>query len=320
MTLPGNPNPTVTPREPLTAAQVLDASASPTPPNNEASKTDPAPKDETVSGKFQALIQREKQALQREMAAKARESAAETRAREIEAREAKVKEFESLKETNPLKALELLGLNYQQLTQVALADGNVTPDLKIKKVEDKFDSFLKSQEEEKRQQSEDAQKKLQAQSEATITKFKTEIGDYIKENSSRYELIQFEQSEELVYDVVDEHYNRTLLAAQKKAEEEGEDTSSVRGDILTIAQAADKIEAHLEKKYDGARKLSKVQALLAQRQEKKPVVKPQNPLSQMPKTLNNNLSATPAQPRKSFRTDDDRVRDAIAFYHSQRKP
>lgn len=301
----------------VTAAQVLDApgSSPATTPAVGASDSSPKP-DDKVSGKFQAIIQREKKALALERSAKNILNSAEARAKELESREARISEFESLKKTNPMKALEMLGLSYQDLTQIALADGNVTPDLKIKQLEEKLNGFSQAQEADKRAQLEASQKQQEQQHAHTIDKFKVEIGNYLKENANRYELIAFEQSDELVYDVIDEHYNRTLKAAQTKAEEDGEDVSSIRGEIMTIADAADKIEAHLEKKYDKARELKKVQALLAPRIEKalSSVAKPTlTPSRQMPKTLNNNLSATPAAPRKSAVSDDERIARAIAY-------
>lgn len=310
---------------PTTAAQVLDASGSSVspltqaaPPAPEASKAIPAA-DEKVSGKLQMLIQREKTAVERERAANAKEAAAAAREQALAEREAKIQEFESIKAKNPRRALELLGMSYQDLTQVELSDGEVPADLKVKRVEEKFDSFLKSQEDAKRQSVEDAQKQQERETANTIAKFQTEIGTYLKENVGRYELIEFEQSQSLVYDVIDEHYNRTLEAAMKTAQEAGEDVSEIRGEIMTIAQAADKVEAHLEKKYDQARNLSKVKVLMAPRPvAPSPADKLKTGIRQTPKTLNNNLSATPATPRKAPITDDERVAKAIEWYRGQR--
>lgn len=301
-----------------TAAEVLGSTGSQSTPA-EAPKTSTPPADDKVAPKFQALIQREKTAVERERAARAREAAAEARAKDIEAREAKVREFETLKQTHPLKALELLGLSYQELTQIALSDGNIPPELHAKRVEEKLDSYVKSQEDRDREASEREKLEEEKRNTSTITKFKGEIGSYLKQNSERYELMAFEnpddQGQDLVYEVIDLHYNQTLEAAKAKALEEDPeaDTSEIRGEVLTISQASDKVELKLEEKYQKSKTLKKVAAFLAPRQEKPSVDKPKLPPRQTPQTLTNQLSASPASQRKTPITDDERIAKAIAY-------
>jgi len=276
------------PSKETTAVEVLDASVPGASPSvAEASKTVQHPGEEKLSPKLQILIQRERAAVERERAAKASETSASARLKEIEAREARLNEFESVKTKNPRKALELLGLSYQELTQAELADGAVPAEVQVKRVEEKLESFVKAQEDAKLQQSQEYQKQQEMNHARTIEKFKGEITSYLNDNGTRYELISFEQSEPLVYDVIDEHYNRTckaaieqaagldptdsLEAAQRAAADAGIDISDIRGEVMTIAQAADKVELHLEQKYDKARDLNKVKALLAPRA---PVQKP----------------------------------------------
>ncbi len=298
------------PESPVTAQQVLGTPESTQKPLDVAQPV--APDSDKVSPKLQMLMKRERVAIEREKSAKAKEAEIEGKAKAFSEREARLQEFESLKSTNPKKALELLGLSYQELTEIILNDGNVTPDIQVKRVEDKFNSYVKTQEEALRRQEEEAKSINERRQLETISKFKGEIGSYLKEHSDRYELIEFEQSQDLVYEVVDEHYDRTWKAAQAKAEEEGLDPDSVVGEVLTIAQAADKVEQHLEQKYDKARNLNKVKAFLGQRPEK-PVDTKQIQKSQPPRTLNNQLSATPSLPRKAPITDDERIARAIAY-------
>src|ERR1041385_3839217 len=128
-TVPGQTHAT-----PTTAAQVLDSASSPGPtpaadspiPTQTQPPQPAAGDDGKVSGKLQLLIQREKAALERERAAKAQEAA-------LAERLAKIDEFESVKKTNPRKALELLGLTYQDLTQAELNDGPINPEVANKK-------------------------------------------------------------------------------------------------------------------------------------------------------------------------------------------
>lgn len=263
--------------------------------------------DDKLSPKFQALLKRERVAIDRERAAKELEMGVETRSKSLADRESKIAEFESLKTKNPLKALEMLGLSYQQLTDIALADGNIPPELEVKRVEEKFDSYLRSQEENEKKRIEAEHKSAQDREVQITQKFKGEISTYVKDNSDRYELINFEQNDDLVYDVIDAHYERT------KNEETG------LGEVMTIAQAADKVEEYLEKKYDKARELKKMKALWERSSKPAPkqdfLEKLKNTETrQTPKTLTNNLSATPS-PSKSTApiTDEERIRRAIAY-------
>lgn len=279
-------------------SQILD-SIKPAPPVQEttgvaSTEAQPQPTPERVSNKLEILIRREAAALNRENQAKAKEA-------ELEAKLKRIEDFESVKD-NPKKALDLLGLNYDELSRSILADGEIPPEVKIKKVEEKFDKFR----EEQRQEVEKGQQLAKAQAEErekmAISNFKGEIGSYLKENSERYELIAFEGQEDLVFEIVDTHYNRTI------------DPETGIGKVMSISEAADKVEQHLEAKYNNAKKTNKVQTLWGaipkEMQEKlaKAEVKPSQPL----KTLTNQLSATPTK-RALPITDEERVQKAIAY-------
>ena len=285
-------------------------------------------KDDRISPKLEALIRRERIAIQREQAAKTKELEVQNRFKEFSEREKKIQEFESIKQSNPRKALELLGMSYQDLTQVELNDGQIPSDLKIRQVEDKFDQFVRSQQEAVEKQTQ-AQKELEEKRQAeTLEQFKGQIGAHLKGNANRYELIAFEQSDDLVYDMIDEHYNTTLKAAQEKARAEGRDPSEEVGDVMKIAEAADKIEQLLEQKYDKARSLTKLQALMAPKPGQKSIldeqIKPKpvgqeafNP-SQKPQTLTHTLQAQSAPRSTGIVSDDERLRRAIAYARSLR--
>lgn len=289
------------------------------------SQATPQAADDKISPKLQILMRREKVALERERAAKAKEADVEKRYKEFEERENRVKEFESVKSTNPRRALELLGMSYQDLTQAELNDGQITPDFKIKQFENKFDTFIKTQQDALLRQQEEAQRLEEKRSSDTLEQFRGQIGTYIKENLGRYELIEFEQEHDLVYDLIDEHYNRTLKEAQEKAVAEGRDPSTEVGQVMQTAEAADKVELLLEQKYRKSRSLTKIQTLMApdpsppttaqagnQDKLKPPVSEPQRHTQ---KTLTNNMAPTQVstQVRKGILTDEERIARAIAY-------
>lgn len=257
------------------------------------STSTPPPKQE-VSSKLEILIRREAAALNRENAAKAREA-------ELEAKLKRIEEFEGAK-GNSKKALELLGLNYDELTKSILQDGEIPAEVKIKKVEEKFDKFR----EEQRQDAEKSAQLQKAQAEEreklAISNFKGEIGTFLKGNTERYELIAFEGQDDLVFEVIDTHYNRTI------------DQETGIGKVMSISEAADKVEQHLEEKYNKAKNTNKVKTLWGAipkaTQEK--LAQAETKTSQTPKTLTNNMSAT-ATKRVTPITDEERVQKAIAY-------
>lgn len=275
-----------------------------TPEATDADKPATAEEDSRVSPKLQVLFKRERAAIEREKAAKAAELEVENRGKTLAEREAKVAEFEALKSKDPLKALAMLGMTYEELTQVALADGNVPPELEIKKVKAELDEFKNSQIEALQRQAEEEKTRAENKQREALTSFQGDISKYISENTDRYELITFEGKQDLVYDVIEEHFERT------------KDPETGIGEILKTDQAADKVEAWLEKRELERLNLKKVNFLAQSRNKKVPVsfeAKQKPTPSQTPKTLNNNLSATPSSPRSRTLTDDERIAKAIAY-------
>ena len=292
------------------AAAAPEATATPT----ATSPTPAAANTEKLSPKLHGLLQREKSALQREQAVKAREA-------EISEKLARLEQFESAKGTSPLEALKLLGYSYEDLTKATLADGNLPADVQVKKVEEKLNSFLEGQEKAAltaaQKEKEDAVRQEQEMTET----FQGEIATFLKENADRYEFIAFEEEQQLVYDVIDEHYKRTQADKTAKAEAGGFDVSDIRGDVMTIADASDKVEQWLEQRDIKRKELKKSKALWAMRpntaQAASTASKPTNkPTSQKPKTLTNNMSAIAGAPRTKPISDDERVQKAIAFANS----
>lgn len=289
------------------ASQIIDSAAPVIDPNGTmpGASTDAVtpganqtPRDDKISSKLEILIRREAAALHREQSARAKEA-------DIQAKLARIEEFESAK-GNSKKALELLGLNYDELTKSVLQDGEMPPEVKIKRVEEKFDRFT----EEQRQKDEKAQQLAKAQAEErekqAITNFKTEIGQHVKDNAARYELIAFEGQEDLIFDVIDEHYNRTM------------DKESGIGKVMPIAEAADRVEKHLEAKYNNAKSVNKVKTLWGTipKDMKDQIVKSESK-SQSPRTLTNNLSAAPMS--KPVRPPEDkRISEIVAKFMATR--
>lgn len=286
------------------ATQVLEQTTAPvapqSPETSEPSQelTAPLPKPEDrVSSKLDILLKREQSAIARERAAKD----SETKLSELQK---KLDEFEQIK-SNPKRALEALGISYDQLTQSILKDGEIPVDVQIKRIEEKFDGFKSEQQKAEEKRQEDLKVQAKAQEERAVKEFKGEISNYLKEHSTRYELTAFEQQEDLIYDVIEEHYARTM-----------DETTGV-GKVLTIAEASDKVEQYLEQKELKRKELSKVKSLwsavpkgLAQEAVKQSL---QKSISEKPKTLTNQMSASPS-PKPSRDLSDQELKNRAIEY------
>lgn len=298
------------------AAQILEqtkpAADIPKQDMGEAPKEGTAPATnqpgEKLSSKLDILMRREAQLLARDRAIKEKETEFESK---YSSKVKRLEEFDTVK-TDPKKALEYLGLTYDELTQSLLKDGEVPPSVEIRKLKEELESLKKNTKDQFDSEHQLREKELKRQQEAkeqeVTTSFKSEIKQYVEDNKTRYELIGFESGQDLVFEVIEEHYNRTI------------DPETGSGKVMPIAEAADKVEQYLEEKYYKSRELSKVKTLWGSlpkaTQEK--VIKQELAKSQPPKTLTNNLSAT-STPRKTPLNDEERIQKAISYAQSLRR-
>lgn len=292
------------------ANQILDqapAQAAPLPITG--TSTDAAPKDgqvppahqddPRVASKLSVLMQRERRALEAEARAK-------SSMKEYETTLARIKEFEDAK-GSPLKAIEKLGYSYDDVTKAKLLDGEVPPEVQIRQLKEELEAFKSGLKQEKQSEAElkaqEAKTDAEAREKSAVSSFKSNISTYLNDNAARYELIAFEGQQDLVYEVIDEHWSRTI------------DPETGAGKVMDIKEAADKVEAFLEKKYDDSKKLNKIQALWsAVPKANIQALKQQAQASQPPRTLTNQLSATPSSTAKRGPiTDEERIAKAIAF-------
>jgi len=197
------------------------------------------------ASKFAALSRKEKALRERESEY---ESKFEEMERKLSEYEDKNKEpevdWEHMLRNNPLKALEEAGLGYDKLTELALNDGRLTPDMQMAAMREEIERDYK-------RKFEDLEERLSAKEEAEQEEyynhvqdnFQNEIGDFVKQNGEDYELIGASEAEGLVYDVIEEHYNES-------------------GRILDLKEAADAVESYLEEEAGKLMKLKKMSARL----------------------------------------------------------
>ena len=197
------------------------------------------------ASKFAALSRKEKALRDRESEYESKFEEMERRLAEYEANSQEPEvDWEQMLRNDPLGALEEAGLGYDKLTELALNDGKLTPDMQMAAMREEI-------ERDYRRKFEDLEERLHAKEEAEAEEyynsvqenFQYEIGNFINENNETYELINASEADTLVYDVIEEHYNET-------------------GRILDLKDAADAVESYLEEEAGKLMKLKKLSGRL----------------------------------------------------------
>ena len=141
---------------------------------------------------------------------------------------------------NPLKALEELGLDYDKLTELALNDGRLTPDMQMKLMREELENDYKDKFNSLEERL-NAKEKMEEEAKYDAVKqgFVGEINSFINENKSDFEYVAHNDATDVVYDVIEEHYNET-------------------GRILDIKEAVEAVESYLEEEAEKLLNLGKV--------------------------------------------------------------
>lgn len=248
--------------------------------------------DDLFSSKFAALSRKEKALKKRERDIEARIAELEQRLADNQTPEVEEEPFELKLKKNPLDALAEKGLSYDILTQIALNDGKLTPELQMQLLRDEMSSSLHSKIEALESKlAEKEEKEAQSKHEQTISGFKNQIKQHISSDAENLELLAIQddnQGIDLVYDVISEHYNEYE-------------------EVLDIKTAAELVENHLleeAKKYIGRNKIKK---LMGASEEKTQESKPIDKKSSM--TLSNDQSQTSSTGRREM-SEEEQLREA----------
>lgn len=228
---------------------------------------DSAPAQDDFAKKFAALSRREKDIRSREQEYEAR--LAELNAKTNDMLPKQEQETEQLPleyrlKRNPLKTLEELGLSYDKLTNLVLNDGELPADMQMKLMKEELESDYKTKFEqlEERLKAKEVEEQ-EAKLNTVVDSFKKEINDHISAETEKYELITASESQELVFDIISQHYDETQR-------------------ILPIEEAAQAVEEHLLEEFS---KFSNIKKLSSGEEASKPDTFRQSP------TLSNDLSA-----------------------------
>jgi len=235
--------------------------------------TEQPQEDVDFSKKFAALSRKEKDL-------RSRETDYDTKMAELQAR---LDELESSKTVEPEPAPELpleyrikkdplgtlaeLGLDYEALTNLALNDGKLSNDMQMKLMREEMEGdYRKKFEDLETRLNEKEKAEEESRYDKVINDFKSEIETVVNSDSEAYELIQANDATDLVYDVIESHYNENNR-------------------VLDVKEAAEAVESYLEEE---ARKLLKLKKLTKSEEVEEVAVKPN---TQSSPTLTNDHSA-----------------------------
>ena len=198
-------------------------------------------KSDDFSRKFAALSRREKEI-------RAKEAEYDKRIAELEERLGSFDKqpepepelpIEYRLKKDPLRALEDMGLSYDKLTELALNDGKLTPEMQMRLMREELEGGYKKKFEELENRLLEKEKSDEQRRYDDIQRgFQNEIEDFVESNADRYELIKANEANDIIYDVIEEHYNDT-------------------GRILDIEEAAEAVENYLEEEAEKIFRLGK---------------------------------------------------------------
>ena len=222
--------------------------------------------------------------------------------RDIRARESELAEleekFQSMEQepempleqrlrANPLKVLEELGLGYETLTDLALNDGKLTPDMQMQLIRDELETDYQSRFHDLEQRLEERDEREQDEKyDSILSGFMEEIQNHVATDDN-YELIRANDAGDVVYEVMEEHYNQS-------------------GNILSIDEAAEAVESYLEEEADKIVNLQKVRSRLNINE-----LEPRDEYRQSQVTLSN-AHAAQANERVGRMLSDDQSKREIA--------
>jgi hypothetical protein len=216
-----------------------------------------------------------------------KERAIQQQSEQLKVREAKLSEFETIKRTatqNPLKALEILGVSYEQITEFILNGQKPTADLQVSSVKQEIEELRRERELEK-----EAAKKAQSDEyEKVQEQFRAEIGSFVANNAHQYELTALYKGEEIIQATIEQHYEAT-----KK--------------VLSIKEAADLVEQYFEDQVRTGHS-KKFQAKQEPKTEGQPAKETER--TKAP-TLTNGLTSS-APSMLPAKTEADRINRALA--------
>jgi len=197
---------------------------------------------------------------------------------------------------DPFNTLKSLGVDYETLTQIALNNGKLTPELQMQLMKEELESKYTSQlDEVNKKIAAREQKEEESRVANLVNEFKGKISTQISSAAEDFELVAAEGQDgvEAVYEIIDAYYQET-------------------GEVLDIKEAVEAAEEELLEQAKKRIGLAKIKKLMGASEIKTQEPKPQAPIAPVKKTsttLSN--SATQVQPTTGqFLSDEESKRQA----------
>lgn len=274
---------------------------------SEVKPTEPVKSEDKMFGaKFAALSRKEKEQRARDKAFADEKKAFEKMKADLQAdydaRKAELagkyidpEEFKK----DPVGLYKKQGLTFEQLAERVMNDGKAGSGEVLSDTEKRLQAKIEAMEAklaaketaEKAKEEEDKQKKF----EDTLNSFKTQLTEFCNKEGD-YELIRANDAVGLVYEVIEEHHEKT------------KDENGV-GIILSNKEAADAVENYLLEEAKKQLKLNKVKALAGETA----VVKTTNEAKTSTTSLSNAHSAQPAPSKGQKLLSDEESRKQAAM-------
>jgi hypothetical protein len=261
----------------------------------ESSKTD------EFSSKFAALSRREKQLREREAQMQSQYEAKlaqleeklmslQSKSEESQVESEPELPLEYRLKRDPLGTLKELGLSYDQLTNLALNDGKLTIDMQMDLMRQDIESKHSKELESIRKELQERDRRSEEEKyNETVQNFQNELADFVNDND-KYELIRANDAVDVVYQVIEEHYNNT-------------------GRIISKEEASDQVETYLEAELEKMLNLNKIKSKFStQAESQQAQVQSTEPKqtfqTQKAPTLSNTHSTTVSNTRRPATRDD----------------
>lgn len=240
--------------------------------------------------RFAALAKRERMLFQRDRDLQGREA----RLAAVEEEIAQLKAIKTAARQNPMEALKYLGTDYKTITDYVLNNEKLPAEYQINQVKEE----LRGEVELLKKQREEDYKKAQERESQDYDRVKVEFiencNDYARSNLDKYELINLNEAFNLIPAVIEQNFYKT----QKE---------SGKGRILSIDEACDLVERHLEGRVEANIKSKKWQAKATPQPKEEGKQPSPNTLS----TLTNNMTSSSASVL-SPQNEADRMKRAMA--------
>ena len=200
----------------------------------------------------------------------------------------KLEAIEKSKESGALEFLISNGFSLDDVINAALGGEEVEQKDPVDKMREDFEAYKKEQEdklaEEARRQEEENQNSIKE----TIENHKQAITEHVRQNPEKYELIESQGQHDLVWEVTEAHFQEF-------------------GEILSIEEASDKVEAHLEARIQELLKLKKFSKQEPETLEDRNLGKIEKP------TLNSSYSNVSVPVQEKALTREESLRKAASM-------